>query len=34
MITLFWFLLGGLVGTFVGEFIAQKFIYNKEDKDG
>ena len=33
MITLFWFLLGGLVGTFVGEFIAQKFIY-KKDKDG
>ena len=33
MITLFWFLLGGLVGTFVGDFIYQKFIY-KEDKDG
>ena len=28
-----WFLLGVLIGTFVGEFIAQKFIY-KKDKDG
>ena len=33
MITLFWFLLGGLVGTFLGDFIYQKFIY-KEDEDG
>jgi hypothetical protein len=27
MTTLFLFLLGGLVGTFVGEFIADKFIW-------
>jgi hypothetical protein len=33
MTTLFLFLLGGLVGTFVGDFIAQKFIYNEEDED-
>ena len=32
MITLFWFLLGGLVGTFLGDFIYQKFIY-KEDEE-
>ena len=30
MITLFLFLLGGLVGTFVGDFIAQKFILNAD----
>ena len=33
MITLFWFLLGGLVGTFVGDFIYQKFIYKEEDEE-
>jgi len=33
MTTLFLFLLGGLVGTFVGDFIADKFIYNEEDED-
>jgi len=32
MITLFWFLLGGLVGTFLGDFIYQKFIYKEEDE--
>jgi hypothetical protein len=33
MTTLFWFLFGGLVGTFVGDFIAQKFIYNEENEE-
>ena len=33
MITLFWFLLGGLVGTFLGDFIYQKFIYKEEDEE-
>ena len=32
MITLFWFLLGGLVGTFLGDFIYQKFIYKEDEK--
>lgn len=32
MTTLFWFLLGGLVGTFVGDFIYQKFIYKEDEK--
>jgi hypothetical protein len=32
MTTLFLFLLGGLVGTFVGDFIAQKFIYKDDEK--
>tara|TARA_R110000868_G_scaffold205895_1_gene454580 strand:- start:35 stop:238 length:204 start_codon:yes stop_codon:yes gene_type:complete len=30
MTTLFLFLLGGLAGTFVGEFIANKFIWNTD----
>jgi uncharacterized protein YneF (UPF0154 family) len=32
MTTLFLFLLGALVGIFVGEFITDKFIYKDDEK--